>query len=829
MELAGLLSVRVETDIDPLEAGLKRAETRTQAYDRRLKQAVGSTDSLAGATGRAATASRGYATSATAAATATGGLGRAAKTALGPLRTLAAAMVGGLGIGAAIQAARGFSAAIAEVGTLLNDLDELEVITEQSREFARTFGGSAERQAQAFYQAISAGASNAAEATELLDVANRLAIGGLTSIEGAVSGVSSVMNAYGMSASEAINVSDALFVAMKGGQTTVGQLTSTLGRVTPIAAALGVSFGEVAAATSALTASGQSTAEAVTGLRGIMSSILRPTAQATELANKLGLEFNSAALKAQGFAGFMDSVVEATGGSQAQLAQLFGSIEGINAALSLTGPASEKFTNILGQMEERGGATAEAFERVSQSLNQRFAVVLGQLGDVLLSVGNIILAILVPALETVMTVISAVRVIFDAFGIDAQVLANIITGVGAAFLIAFGPQVIAQVKAMAVALGAQALGAMKTFTAAVVANTAAVLRWSAALLANPIGLIVVGVTTAIALMWRFRDSIGVVGEWLEWLAEKAQKVFDYVLEMFRRVQSLFSEMQESGSARAAESAGSGLNLNINGDEAADAINAAFSEGGDTASNALMEALNEGGSETAKELVNALKEGAGAAGAQLSHHITKGSTSVFDSIDKGSKEFGTTAYGSIDKGGKSAARSMNQSFDHGASVFKAAGMEFSREAVKLMESHVSRVGLLMRNMFRETINQTRAETLRIQAETRKTMAEAEAIRSGRGGGGFGSGGGGRSGQMSSPVMQSPMQRDLRPVQQSTNNSTNTTRTTTGPTVGDPIGVTVINVNDPQQMVNVIGTREGNQELTNYVAANAEEIRRILGVA
>jgi TP901 family phage tail tape measure protein len=150
------------------------------------------------------------------------GLAGAALSRLAPLVT--AFFSGKALIGLANQA-MAFNTAMAEVNTLLADSNELVKLNEEAKALAATFGGSPTAQAQAFYQAISAGAGNAEEATALLTAANKLAIGGVTDVTTAVDGLTSITNAYGIETSKASTVSDAFFVAMRAGKTTVGELS----------------------------------------------------------------------------------------------------------------------------------------------------------------------------------------------------------------------------------------------------------------------------------------------------------------------------------------------------------------------------------------------------------------------------------------------------------------------------------------------------------------------------------------------------------------------------------------------------------------------------
>lgn len=260
---------------------------------------------------------------------------------------------------------------MAEVSTLLSDTSGLDALTGAVERMSAAFGKAAPDQAKALYQVISAGARDSAEALETLDAANRLAIGGVTSVEIAADGLTSVLNAYGAAVGSAADVSDALFVAMRAGKTTVGELSGAIGKVAPLAAQAGVSLEEVLSATAALTKGGQDTSEAMRGLRQIIASVVKPSSEAEAMAAKLGVQFNAAALEAQGLSGFLQNLTTATGGSTEQMAQLFGGVEALVPVLALTGEGAGAFADTLDQMGDRAGATEEAFSRMADTLDFR--------------------------------------------------------------------------------------------------------------------------------------------------------------------------------------------------------------------------------------------------------------------------------------------------------------------------------------------------------------------------------------------------------------------------------------------------------------------------
>lgn len=286
------------------------------------------------------------------------------------------ALAFGQGVGRALAAPTAgfvrYQAALAEVRTLNNasaaDITRMDAAV---RELSVRFGSVPVETAKGLYQAMSAGFMDAADAARIMDTSMKLARGGITSTFTAVDGLTSVLNAYGLAASQSGAVSDAMFVAMRAGKTTIDQLASSIGVVAPIAAQMGASVDDVLAATAALTLGGKSTSEAMTGLRGMFNAVVRPTDSARRTADRLGLSFNASAIRARGFAAFLEDVRVKTNGSADVLAQLFGDVEGLGAAMALTGNQAKQFAGILGQMGIKAGSTGAAFNIMANTLDAR--------------------------------------------------------------------------------------------------------------------------------------------------------------------------------------------------------------------------------------------------------------------------------------------------------------------------------------------------------------------------------------------------------------------------------------------------------------------------
>jgi len=306
----------------------------------------------------------------------------------------------------AIAMATSFEKAMAEVSTLVDDASMMEPLTQSIKDLSREFGEMPVDQAKALYQIISAGATSAAQATDILTASNKLAIGGVTDVATAADGLTTIMNAFGTEVGNATNVSDAMFVAMRAGKTTIDELSNAIGAVAPLAAQAGASLEEVLAATAALTKGGVKTRVAMRGLRAIMASIVKPTNEAAELAEKLGLEFNAAALQSMGFADFLAMVEEKTGGSTEQMALLFGGVEALVPALALTGKAGDDFAEILGNMAAKAGETDAAFEKMSETSAFKFDKALAAIKVSMIELGAIMLPILMPVIDVVTEMIN---------------------------------------------------------------------------------------------------------------------------------------------------------------------------------------------------------------------------------------------------------------------------------------------------------------------------------------------------------------------------------------------------------------------------------------
>ncbi|MFW6182854.1 MAG: phage tail tape measure protein, partial [Chloroflexota bacterium] len=258
-----------------------------------------------------------------------------------------------------------------EVFTLLPDLTEQAMF--QMRGETAAFGADVGRLSDdvvpALYQSISAGVPRE-NAFSFLEVASDAALGGVTELETAVDGITSVVNAYGEEVLDAQRASDLMFTSVRGGKTTFDELSSSLFQVVPTAASLNVEFENITAALATLTAQGTPTRVAATQLRQVLVELGKEgTIAAGTFERMAGVSF--AQFVAQG-GNLQDALVlmeQAAEESGGRISDMFGSVEAGQAALGLTGAAAEKFANELANAETAAGATTEAAELMAGTLD----------------------------------------------------------------------------------------------------------------------------------------------------------------------------------------------------------------------------------------------------------------------------------------------------------------------------------------------------------------------------------------------------------------------------------------------------------------------------
>jgi TP901 family phage tail tape measure protein len=279
-------------------------------------------------------------------------------------------------VGKAISAAGEFGDSVREIGTLFGGTtDQVNQFGTDIQNYAATSTQSIESINGAIYEAISSGVKYE-DSIKFISDAEKLAVAGRADLTQVTDVLTGTLNAYGASTEEAANYTDDLLTAVNLGKTTVPELANSLANVTSIAAAAGVPFSDLSAAVAGVTAAGKPTAEAVTAIRGVLETFVSPSGAAAKAAEELGISLNTSTLKSLGLEGALKQIYQATGGTVEGLSKIFTTTEGLQGALTLGADKSGVFAKALEEMKNNTGATAKAYETMSQSFevaSQRMA------------------------------------------------------------------------------------------------------------------------------------------------------------------------------------------------------------------------------------------------------------------------------------------------------------------------------------------------------------------------------------------------------------------------------------------------------------------------
>lgn len=299
---------------------------------------------------------------------------------------MAALAAGGLAL--AVKSAGDFQAGFNEISTLIDVNDQALKNFELSiKAYAAGSTQSIDSVNKAVYDAISAGVDYDKSLTAVA-ASEKLAVATKASLNDALNLLVPTLNAFGQDMSSAGDFADILFSTVKSGKTTLTELAGPLGQITGLAGPAGISFDQLGAAIAGLTAGGLGTSEAITGLKAALSNIIKPSSEAEEAAGKLKIKFDAQALAAMGLEKFLKMVYDATGGNVTKMGELFGSMEGLNAAFKLGEDASGKYASALEQMAQRAGAADAAFTKMSENFNLINQNIINNLKLLLIDIGQ---------------------------------------------------------------------------------------------------------------------------------------------------------------------------------------------------------------------------------------------------------------------------------------------------------------------------------------------------------------------------------------------------------------------------------------------------------
>lgn len=286
---------------------------------------------------------------------------------------------------------RAFGAAMRVANTMAGkNAEGFAKLKNQVVEVAKNVPVARDELANGLYQVI----SNSVPEDNWIDFLNKSAkasVGGIADLGETVKVTSTVIKNYGLAWDAAESVQDKIQLTAKNGVTSFEQLAQALPRVTANASTLGVSIDELLASFAVLTGVSGNTNEVATQMAAIFTALVKPSSEATEMAEKMGIEFNAASIKAAGglrnFLTQLDASVKEYAAANGVLeqevyAKLFGSAESLRALTPLTNQLAEKFSENVDAMANSAGTINAAYNEMSSTGSATTQMLKNQLGAI---------------------------------------------------------------------------------------------------------------------------------------------------------------------------------------------------------------------------------------------------------------------------------------------------------------------------------------------------------------------------------------------------------------------------------------------------------------
>lgn len=429
-----------------------------------------------------------------------------------------------------------FEDAMAKLSTIADTTEKpLSELQTEIMDLSDQTGISATEIANNVYDAISAG-QKTGDAVSFVSNATKLAKAGFTDSASSLDILTTAMNAYEMSADEVTKVSDLLIQTQNLGKTTVGQLSSSMGKVIPTAKANNVAIDQLCAGYSILTAKGIATAESTTYMNSMLNELGKGGTTADKvLREKTGKSFSELSAEGKTVGDVLQILKDYADETNVTFTDLWSSSEAGKAGLVLLGNGADDFNNRLEEMNNSTGATDAAFDKLDTNSN-KIKISLNQLKNTATELGETVMEMAAPVIERLSEKVKAFSQWFKNLN-DTQ--KETIVKIGAV-VAAIGPALIIFGKLSSGV--SKAIGAFSKISGVFkAAGTAGKGLW-AILSANPIGAVVAAVVALVAgfvLMYKKCD-------WFREMVDKAfAEIKKSVSETIEKIKPILQQLGES--------------------------------------------------------------------------------------------------------------------------------------------------------------------------------------------------------------------------------------------------------------------------------------------
>jgi TP901 family phage tail tape measure protein len=413
-------------------------------------------------------------------------------------------------VGAGIAAgklAMDFETGMAQIQALVGmGAEDMESLRAGALEMGRQYGIAATDAANGLFFLTSAGLS-ASDAVDTLAVVSQASAAGLGDMETLANGVTTVMTNFGLSAEDAM---DKFIMAARKAKADPADLAKILNQNAANAAAVGMSFDDLAGVTAFLTTVTGDANRSGTGMGAMLAKMVKPSQMAVDALDSIGWSADEFRQRmAEDLPGALADLDAAFAGSDfgngAWIGKVFEDQEAISAVNALLNQSVEDVQAFGDAVENSAGLTQEAWGIMSGTSAVKVKQAIEGIKSALIPLGDLLIETIAPHFQTV---VDWVTNLTESFGdLDKKGKEQVLMFAGIAA--AIGPAL-------------KILGPVVSALAAV----------------NPVFL---GIAAAVAgVIWWLKET----GVTLEDVKAWFQTAAEYILDMFAPLMEWFQENSE---------------------------------------------------------------------------------------------------------------------------------------------------------------------------------------------------------------------------------------------------------------------------------------------
>tara|TARA_Y100000310_G_scaffold317878_1_gene371287 strand:- start:151 stop:3249 length:3099 start_codon:yes stop_codon:yes gene_type:complete len=402
---------------------------------------------------------------------------------------------------------------------------ELVALENAAREMGRTTMFTATQSAEALSFLAMAG-NDASTSIAALPAVLQLATAGSVDLADAADIITNVMAGMGLEVDELGRANDVLVTAFTSANTNLRQLGQAFKYAGPVAAAAGLSFEDTAAALATMGGAGIQATMAGTALRGSITRLLNPSKEAAGIMKSLGVNV----LDADGNLVDIVEIIrefERVGLSAGDAMVIFGQRAG-PGMLALISEGSSAVEKLRTEMERSEGTSRRVSDAMEATFGAQMLKLKSAIESVSIEIGKALVPNIIDIVESLKPALGAIENFIKVnprwvkgIGIATVAMAALATGLVALSILMPG----------AIVAG-KAFGLMYKGVVASGLKVATLSQWAfnAAVAANPVGLIIIGiiaaVTGVVAAFLIFRDKIPAV---FDFVGKKVEEFVNFYI------------------------------------------------------------------------------------------------------------------------------------------------------------------------------------------------------------------------------------------------------------------------------------------------------------